>query len=508
MKFNNIKISLCAVTALALGFSSCIEDESVYGDVAALPTISVNTGAIEGDIPEVNNYIGSETVINPQIRYDGTAPLSYSWYIDDGVVLSTEPVFRFRFPTGGEWNVNLTVTDGTVGFTQAYKVNVNRPFESGYCLVSNTADGKGNLVFLKDMTAEEIEEGIDPIVLEDCIQRVVSDAIDEPLIGVQLVKPSWPPTAKGRFMVSTASRCYFLEPNTFTRLADLQYGADFSATDLLPFAAECVALDSKVRRAFTLKSEDMLAVEETAWKGQAFDTYVVNAYENWGSMNYDIAYINTDPLVVHNRMYDYNVGGYAFGQNDELAGDEYLASGTGQKKTSIINDPVYGSYEVTDNSVYFITRGKNDGKLYWCYMTGFDAYASDAPQMAMRKLVGDASSAAPAPGSSIVSTYDYNRSYYYNGNHVYTMVEGTDGINTLPSTSQWSLEYPDNEEVTFISIDNGSLIVATADKTTGRGNVYFYDPRNVRTDNPGETPSKQYLNCADRISQIFYKKRI
>ena len=94
------------------------------------------------------------------------------------------------------------------------------------------------------------------------------------------------------------------------------------------------------------------------------------------------------------------------------------------------------------------------------------------------------------------------------------MLEGTDGINDLPSPSQWALEFPSDEEITFIDVDKTSvknsetLIVATVNTSTGRGNIYFYDPRNVRTDNPGAKPSKSYLDCADRISSVFYKKRV
>ena len=163
MKFNKSYISLCAISALALGFSSCIDDESTYGDISAVPSITVNTGVPAGETPVVNNYIGSETVITPAIRYDGTAPLSYEWSIQNlsgdnsFEVVSTEPEFRYRFPVGGVWCVNLTVTDGTVGYTQEYEVNVNRPFENCYCLISNNADCVGNIVFLKDMTPEEIE---------------------------------------------------------------------------------------------------------------------------------------------------------------------------------------------------------------------------------------------------------------------------------------------------------------------------------------------------------------
>ena len=168
----------------------------------------------------------------------------------------------------------------------------------------------------------------------------------------------------------------------------------------------------------------------------------------------------------------------------------------------------------TVKSNYIITRNPADGNIYWNCFTGFDAYASEAPELSQSKVVGNSSSAVPATGSHFATSFKYKRSYYYADNHVYVMIEGTDGINTLPSPSQWALELPSNEEITFIGMDltsvSGSevLVVATADKATGRGSVYFYDPANVRTDNPGAAPTKTYKNCADRISQVVYKKRI
>ena len=66
MKFNKI-FTLAAVSALSLGFSACIDDESTYGTPSELPSLSVATGTDPDKIPVVNNYHGSETVIDPKI---------------------------------------------------------------------------------------------------------------------------------------------------------------------------------------------------------------------------------------------------------------------------------------------------------------------------------------------------------------------------------------------------------------------------------------------------------
>lgn len=514
MKINKI-LSLAAVSALSLGFAACIDDESTYGNPEVLPSLSV-TDVDPDATPVVNSYLGSETVITPKIDYDGSAPLSYEWSVlEDNVyeVVSTEPVFRHSFAQGGVYSVVLKVTDGAVGFSQEYEVNINRPFEKGYVLISNSAEGVGNLVFLKDMTAEEIDEGVEPLVFEDCISIVVPDARKEKLVNAHIVKPSWPPTAKGRLMVSTSSRCYFLDPNSFTMVANLSYPSGFTANGFLPAPTECQAFDSNSKRVITLKSDDVLAVEEGVWKNTSFDGYVVNTYEAYGSISSDKAYVTTNPTALSNRTYDYDTEEYVFSPTTELAGDEWIAAGPGQQVTEYIDYGEWGLYPVTSNSVYVLTRDKSNGDIWWSSYTGFDEYADGAPTLQQRKVVGNSSSAVPAVSSSFAVSYKFSRTYYYNGNHVYVMLEGTDGINNLPSTSQWALQFPSGEEVTYIGMDKTSvkndeiLIVATVNASTGRGNVYFYNPRDVRTDNPGANPTKTYLDCADRISNVFYKKR-
>ena len=86
------------------------------------------------------------------------------------------------------------------------------------------------------------------------------------------------------------------------------------------------------------------------------------------------------------------------------------------------------------------------------------------------------------------------------------------GTMQLPSKEKAAINIPAGEELTFMdihTITNGEeLLVATDDKSTGRGNVYIYDVRDVRTDNPNPSPKASYKNCADRITSIMYKPRI
>ena len=117
--------------------------------------------------------------------------------------------------------------------------------------------------------------------------------------------------------------------------------------------------------------------------------------------------------------------------------------------------------------------------------------------------------AIPDVEGAITLSHTYQRGYYTCNNKVYVMTYNNEKA-ILPNESQSVLSFPANEEITYMTInaDTEELIVDTADKTTGRGSVYFYDTANVRTDSPN-TPAKAYYpDCADRISFMIYKPRV
>lgn len=95
----------------------------------------------------------------------------YQWSKGDLEEVSTEPELKYNFTSGGSYYVHLNVTDGKVGKTVNYQVNVNRTFENGYLITSSDADGKGNLSFVKILTPEEIAAGEKEVVVEHCMEK-------------------------------------------------------------------------------------------------------------------------------------------------------------------------------------------------------------------------------------------------------------------------------------------------------------------------------------------------
>ena len=150
---------------LAVTATSCIDDSSSYGG-NPLPGLSVTVPGDE-EMPVYSFNYGEDCVITPDIRYDGTGELSYEWSIGTfnnrvkGPMefVTNDKTLRYFFPQGGSYYAHLVVSDGEVGLVQDYEININRTFEQGYMILSNNAAGEGNLVFIKDLTREEIEAG-------------------------------------------------------------------------------------------------------------------------------------------------------------------------------------------------------------------------------------------------------------------------------------------------------------------------------------------------------------
>lgn len=511
---------------MGMTVSSCIDDDSTYGVESTIPTLAVNgASAGDGEAAVVNGYFGREFVIEPVIDYDGDRELQYEWSVakseggakGDLQVVSRDPVFRYDFPEGGTWIVQLKLTDGVVGIAQEYKAQVNRTFEAGYCVVSNNAAGEGNLVFLKEMTPEELDEGIEPIVMDDVLGLVCHEETKDEIVGIRVLKLTWPATVT-RISVCTSTHCYYLDPSSFTEMSSINYQGvigGFKAKSYIGFSAKTRAYDPVLKKYVTVDAADMMPYEDSAWKDHAFDAFFGGHYESWGNVNFENYFVQRSPLKVYNQYMkysdDYSEVYDLWGCSDEVTYEGKTLFDGEELVTAFMGE---GYAEGWSNvyPAYFITRTIGGGSYYFTRLSDFGSYSMTPVAVEKRAAIDATADNIPADDSQVALSSKFSRFYYYNGNHVYVMLVSSD-VPRLPSASEWALEYPADEEVTFIGIDNESqkgeevLMVATVNKSTGRGNVYFYDVRNVRTDNPGAAPTATYLDCADRISEVMYKGR-
>lgn len=117
--------------------------------------------------------------------------------------------------------------------------------------------------------------------------------------------------------------------------------------------------------------------------------------------------------------------------------------------------------------------------------------------------------AIPVAGTKFVFSPTYNRHFFPIKNQIYVCLAGSD--NPLPKKSEYAINYPENEVITFldVNLDTEELYVATYDQTNKRGNFYIYNTEDVRTDNQGNvSPKATHKNCADRITSVLYKPSI
>lgn len=262
MKKKNIFSIMTVAVMLSLSLASCISDDSTDGN-KAIPQLAIE-GSDATTMPEYNIYLGNECVIKPAISYNGNSEdLKYQWMVGtytngqkgDLEEVSTEPELKYNFTSGGSYYVHLNVTDGKVGKTVNYQVNVNRTFENGYLITSSDADGKGNLSFVKILTPEEIAAGEKEVVVEHCMEKINEDVSEDGLLKAFIATANlWDGSHSSvlkRVLVSTQDRCYFLDPNNFTVLTSIDYASlypGFKASAFMPDSYMPYAYDKDMKK--------------------------------------------------------------------------------------------------------------------------------------------------------------------------------------------------------------------------------------------------------------------
>lgn len=498
------------VACLSVGMTSCISDDSTEA-TKQLTQITIKDENATS-MPEYNVYLGNDCVIDPQVSYSGNASnLKYEWKVGSysnntkGALteVSIDPTFSYKFQTGGTYYVHLSVTDGSVGKVMEYKVNVNRTFEKGYLLTSTEADGSGNLSFVKILTPEEIAEGKKEVVMEHCLHKVneeiTEDGLVKAVVATQSIWDGRTSTPLTRVFVSTQKRCYFLDPNNFNVITNIDYTEavpGFEASNFVPDTYAPYAFDKNTGNFVHLNTQYMYAYVKEAYKGMKADDFIVSKYNVWGSVyssTYFMDYANNT-----GKAADMNTG--LFESPGELPAD--------QKALTIFS--YYGYTSDYQLPIFTLAKEEGTGDIYiWEYAVG-SAWMGTETYFRSQKIATDENTAVPERGTQFVVSFNQKRYYYALGNCVYVFLPDVEK-KSLPQKNQAALNFGDNEEVTFLDVNssNDQLFVATYDKTTRRGNFYIYNCKDVRTDNSANVkPVEEHKSCAGRISYIIYKPSV
>lgn len=511
------RITYIACFSMLLSFNACISDDSTF-ETIDIPQLEVS-GSGEETMPIFNFNLGDDCVITPEITYTGsTDNLQYEWSIGtykNGAkgaleVVSTERVLNYRFTEGGSYYAHLKITDGQVGKVVDYQININRTFENGYFLISNDANEKGNLVFVKTMTPEEIAAGTPQIYMEHCIERMNEGVSVSKLLNTAFVtqySENWTAGTFTRLVTLTEDRAIFLDPNTLSILAELNYSdvySGYKATNYIPDSYAPYLYDAAMKKFVHLNMEYMFPYENAAYAGRGFEDFVNNNYLQYGyNPASSVSYVNysSDEAVGYEAYASY----YGFSDpfistGDMLAGEDILSVFVGA-----YNSSAWSNYN------YILSASKSDATLCSLYFfpSAFtysimmpDAYPYSKSQFAVTE-----ETALPKEGTRFLYSATYNRHYYALDNKIYVAL--ISNAEPLPKKSEFAVSFSAGEVITYMDISVGTeeIYVATYNETTKRGSFYIFDAKDIRTDQQGNiTPKVVHKDCADKIVNVLYKE--
>lgn len=492
-----------AVTTVIITVSACVEDNSSYGG-RSIPELVI-TGKTDS-MAVYNINLGDTCVIRPEITYMGTSgnskELQYEWSIgsyDNNTkgqlsVVSHNRDLEMPFLKGGTYYAHLTVTDGTVGKAMDYRINVNRTFEEGYVLVSNDDRGNGNMAFIKVMSPEETTAGVKPVKLEHCFARMNEGIVIKNLRNVLLASVSWPKTIT-RLLVSGEDKCYFIDPNTFSAISEINYTdvyPGFKATAVFPDSYSPYAYDASMKKYVHMDLNYMFPYEYKYYLGHTFDNIYPCVYSGFNGETVNPLFINYNPASV-NVFNAYSASGFP-SSGDLLAKEVIITAFLAPEM-----DPT--TYNLF---IYAITRSKADPhKLYLHQMLQQNGKIADSN---VYELTVTDDIAVPGQDTQMEASKTYNRYFYPIGNKIYVYIPGS-GF-ALPRKSEYAIAFPDDETITCVTMNASTeeLYVATMNTATHRGNFYIFNAGDIKFSNQGHiTPKASYKNCADKITHILYK---
>ncbi|MCL2561971.1 MAG: hypothetical protein FWE10_06615 [Rikenellaceae bacterium] len=163
--------------AAALLLGGCYADDST-GAYKTVESIEI-TGVPRDTI---NFYLGDEIRITPQIAGSG---LTYQWGMgryttnpNNGEIttifeeISTEKDLVHKTAGLGHYYLRQVVAGNEVSVIKYYHVFVNSEFEEGHFVLGRREDGTASIAFMKTLTPEEEEQGLQPRFRQDLFEYV------------------------------------------------------------------------------------------------------------------------------------------------------------------------------------------------------------------------------------------------------------------------------------------------------------------------------------------------
>ena len=499
---------------VACTFMSCINDESQYGDLELTTDEVKIKGSELTESPVKNIALGKECVIRPVINMD-PEELKYQWSIGtynkltgkgEMSLASEESVFTHTFLKMGSYYVHLSATDGKTGDVMEWIVNVNEPYQKGILIISNSEDGKDNLAFMKELTPEELEEGLIYSVEEHTLNRINPDVNFGKLVGATRTVMSWK-SDDAIMLVAGEEKGYFVRPTTFELVATSEYSSvysGFKATEFIgtdysngyPFV-----YDVNQKRAIHFDKVNWFVYEtaikffENAHYEAVYPTYWAADYSSWG-MGY---VLSPDPIYVN----------YSTSEVVVMEGNTASAVSSGNLFNGKEILFVMRDKESYGAKYYVIAADKNSPNDLYQFTTSVlwgGTYPNWELSLQVEKEVKYTvldSKNIPVRGTKPAISSTNMIAYYGIGDRLYSYTI----FNPIPEIPENPIISYDGEEITCVTMNDAAtpeeLYVATYNSTAKRGSLYIYSFKDLRDGN--YTPIHEFKNCADKIIDVKYK---
>lgn len=490
---------------LFFALTSCINDDSQDANIL-LPELSIE-GSDSGEMPVYNVYFGTESlIIDPQVKAT-SKDLKYEWFVGEYnttsgskgelTKISSEPILNYSFEKKGTYYIHLTVTDDIVGDVMEYQVNVNDYFEKGILVIANSEDGKGNLGFIKDLTPEDIESGMEYKVEEHCLEQMNPDIQMTKLIGADRTNAATSPFAQTPIMiVALEDKCFFVNSTTFKIISSSEYSSVFDGFKATHFLSN----DGYASYPFVydVNSKHSIHFQKAYWYlyEYPYDFYqqsyedVIPGYTYMASINAKTSvpvFVNySESEIITFQAYSSDMRGTS---GDLLKDEDILMIILDTSSSSNIYVTTRSKSDPTKLSQYTLTSAFDDEYYVKYEQTNLHSY---------NVLEG-----APIPGQGTRATLAKSNqvAFYSIGGDLYAyyLFNASPQLPTRPIIS-----YP-NEEITSIGYNdvNQDLYVGTYSSDTKRGNVYIYSVNDLTSDK--FEPKYEFKQCTDKISDIRYK---
>lgn len=272
-----ILIVLCCLQA-------CYDDNSKLADQ---PIIEVNILPTAKD--SINIYFNNTLEIKADIESE-TEELTYQWdmglYSEDPKTGESSTVFKnisqekdlsYVVRDLGHYHLRQVVTSEDGSTIKYYHVFVNSQFEEGFTILGRRPDGKGSISFMKTLTPEEEEAGMQPTFVQNAFayanegKELYADPVDIDKVGNYLY-----------ILHGESQKLVQIDAKTFEEI----YEYDFKFYDLNFLPGRLMAYDGKFSTEFEVVSKNggvaMVQTQQQAifpFPGLPQETVYTDAYD-------------------------------------------------------------------------------------------------------------------------------------------------------------------------------------------------------------------------------------